>query len=469
MNIYVDEIFLAEEIKFFEECFPAPDSNVHVLHKSMFGSVTSWKDITFLVKSLCLMVLMLVKTRGSIKRLAKTKLNEFNIGSIVCSTAVRSKRLLSYSDLKFKHFFYLSVKLFKSIYAYQKSNYLIVTKRPQAFIFHDFNFTPYAEFFHLSVQLGVDTVNITGGHCDDAFFLKRYNQKYRIGHPHSIYDLKETLKNTHISQADMTKAMDTLYGWYDSGQWYAEVGTQANIIADAQFELETDKSTQVFTIFPHIFYDTTSMFGADIFADYYDWFVKLIQFAAKTEGVIWVIKRHPGNLIKDKRDNVESINEKKIVMDVLGELPPHFVFIEPESSVSTLKIIEKSDVVLTVRGTVGLEAAVLGKIVLTAGTGRYDRMGFTLDSDDEQQYFEQLNQLINKKLVVNTTNRNLALKYFFVLFFKRPFYLKGYFARFNKEQEFRLEFGVLNSDLIQSDQHKFREFILSSEIDYIGQ
>ena len=51
------------------------------------------------------------------------------------------------------------------------------------------------------------------------------------------------------------------------------------------------------------------------------------------------------------------------------------------------------DYCLTVRGTVGLEAACRGIPVLTGGTGRYDRKGFTIDSATPQQYLERIARL----------------------------------------------------------------------------
>ena len=48
----------------------------------------------------------------------------------------------------------------------------------------------------------------------------------------------------------------------------------------------------------------------------------------------------------------------------------------PDSSVSTFSLIRLMDYCLTVRGTVGLRSTIFGKLVLTAGAGRYDKFGF---------------------------------------------------------------------------------------------
>ena len=63
----------------------------------------------------------------------------------------------------------------------------------------------------------------------------------------------------------------------------------------------------------------------------------------------------------------------------IKELPPHVFFIPAESPISTFSFFGVMDYCLTVRGTIGIEAARMGIPVLTAGTGRYDRKGFTIN------------------------------------------------------------------------------------------
>jgi hypothetical protein len=75
---------------------------------------------------------------------------------------------------------------------------------------------------------------------------------------------------------------------------------------------------------------------------------------------------------------------------VFGRLPPHVKLVAPESDVSTYSLFQTADYVVTVRGTVGIEAALFGIPVVTAGTGRYDRRGFTLDSPTREEYLRKL-------------------------------------------------------------------------------
>jgi hypothetical protein len=81
------------------------------------------------------------------------------------------------------------------------------------------------------------------------------------------------------------------------------------------------------------------------------------------------------------------------------------------------------DYCLTVRGTVGIEAASFGVPVLTAGTGRYDRRGFTIDSDSRDEYLEKLAHL-QEIPRLSPAQQELAERFAYGLFVLRPFALE---------------------------------------------
>jgi CDP-glycerol glycerophosphotransferase (TagB/SpsB family) len=82
-----------------------------------------------------------------------------------------------------------------------------------------------------------------------------------------------------------------------------------------------------------------------------------------------------------------------VIEDVVGSLPDHLKLVYPDTDLSTYSLFEIADYVVTVRGTVGIEAALFGIPVVTAGTGRYAGRGFTLDSTTREQYLEKLANL----------------------------------------------------------------------------
>jgi hypothetical protein len=75
---------------------------------------------------------------------------------------------------------------------------------------------------------------------------------------------------------------------------------------------------------------------------------------------------------------------------------------------------------VTVRGTSGLEMAALGKTVITAGTGRYEGNGFTVDPVDRFSYLNILARLPDAPSP-NPEQIQLAKRYAFAIFVLKPF------------------------------------------------
>ena len=80
------------------------------------------------------------------------------------------------------------------------------------------------------------------------------------------------------------------------------------------------------------------------------------------------------------------------------------------------------DYCLTVRGTIGIEAASFGIRVLTAGTGRYDHRGFTTDSETRETYLARI-AAIETLPRLSAAEQELAERFAYGAFMLRPFAL----------------------------------------------
>ena len=153
---------------------------------------------------------------------------------------------------------------------------------------------------------------------------------------------------------------------------------------------ELDPSRRTVLVFPHIFWDGTFFWGRDLFDDYEAFFVETMKVAYRTPDVNWIVKVHPANLVKNSRDGVDGPLGEWQVLRSLGPLPPHIRVLDASTDISTLSLFEVGDVCVTVRGTVGLEAACFGLATVTAGTGRYDHLGFTIDPDTREEFLQTI-------------------------------------------------------------------------------
>ena len=211
---------------------------------------------------------------------------------------------------------------------------------------------------------------------------------------------------------------------YRTGEWYGEVGTQTNkeIVEASEIiaALGLDTTKKTAAIFPHIFWDATYFWGVDLFDNYEHWFVEVLRVAVLSPDVNWIVKIHPANIVKDARDKVTGEHsEARAIRNHFGKLPDHVKVIPANRSISTFSLLGAIDYCLTVRGTVGIEAACRGITVLTAGTGRYDGRGFTVDSQSKEEYLSRLRNLADLEAPSPDTVA-MARKYAFGLLLCRP-------------------------------------------------
>ena len=107
-----------------------------------------------------------------------------------------------------------------------------------------------------------------------------------------------------------------------------------------------------------------------------DWLNDTLKYAKENSKVYWIIKRHPlENWYRSGK--IENIIE--------GDLPSHIKIIPDGWSGNS--ILNNIDGVVTFYGTVGIEAAAKGKIVLTGTKGWYSSSGFSIFPKNKIEYF----------------------------------------------------------------------------------
>ncbi len=271
--------------------------------------------------------------------------------------------------------------------------------RPDIVCFIDRGYTPDGELFEVTLQRGAAAITMNTAHRSGYLILKRYGPHNRARHPVTLSpDSWTGIRGGRWSEERWQELYRELAECYRSGQWYDEVGTQfGKRIIDGEAlvaELGLDPSKKTAVLFAHMFWDATFFYGRDIFSDYEDWFVESLKAAAANDRLNWIVKIHPANLVKSQRDGYAGEHVEEVaVRRTLGELPPHIKLLSPETPISTFSLFDFMDYCITVRGTVGIEAACFGVPVITAGTGRYDGLGFTVDHQGREDYLATLGRL----------------------------------------------------------------------------
>jgi hypothetical protein len=146
--------------------------------------------------------------------------------------------------------------------------------------------------------------------------------------------------------------------------------------------MDLDISKKNIVIMPHAFSDFPHI-ADGLYTDYYIWLVELLNVVKKIHNVNWLIKPHPTSYI---------FNETGVVETLLADLGASNVKVVP-NDMNTASVKDIADVILTVRGTPGLEFATFGIPVVTAGKGCYSGYGLDVEPTSKQNYINIINNL----------------------------------------------------------------------------
>ncbi len=371
----------------------------------------------------------------------------------------------------------VAAALSDSLDALECARAVMADLNPNAILLAENAYTPFGELFDLAVQKDIPVFLWNTTQTPGTVFVKRFHAGNASEHPYGLS--LETWE--HMQAMDWTPAHeDRLFAvmndGYESGQWFASVGTQVGTRVYDRTALATklglDPEKKTVLLFPHMFWDATFAWGEDLFEDYEDWFVRVLHAAAANDALNWVIKVHPANRVKAARDGIAGASSESLaIRRELGDPPPHIHLIEPDSDISTASVFAVGDYCLTVRGTVGVEAACRGIRTLTAGTGRYDRRGFTSDFDQIDTYLTALSELQDMPPMTEA-EITLARRYAYAAFVGRALPLDSLDFAFRNDATATMDARLLPADrealLDAPDARRIGDWIASGSDDLMA-
>lgn len=414
---------------------------------------------------------------SSVSNVVKIAVDRIGCGKFAVSTLMRKKRTgsLDFNDRK-THFELgnmLSVS-FQNAHAAKK---IINTLNPDALVLVDRGYSRSGELFDESINNQIPVFTWNSGHKNNTLILKKYTSKNKNVHPSSLSEENwNKLKEMKWEEKHWNILKSELDSCYKSGEWYSEVGTQVNNISFNKMQLidilKLNPKLKTAIIYPHIFWDATFFWGDDLFENYEDWFIQTVKEAISNDKVNWIIKVHPANLVKDNRDKYFGKHSEIIAINkITDKLPDNIKVIPAETNISTYSLFDIMDYCLTVRGTIGIESACFGIPTITAGSGRYDNLGFTIDSNTREEYLSKIKN-IEKNNKLTTKQTELARRYAFGVFIGRPTHLESIKISYkkNKTADLKVDFAfdTLEELFKSNDLDSISRWIESGDEDYFN-
>jgi hypothetical protein len=349
---------------------------------------------------------------------------------------------------------------------------------PDVVVFNEKNYAGFGSIYDLALARSANVIQfvMSGIHWRDALIFKRFTDETRRVHPTSLssesWERVRALDWTPEREAELREEFALRYGGEhlhpDAG---LQAGKEIKSADDVRAQLGLDPAKKTAVIFSHVLWDANMFFGEDLFEDQETWLVESVRAACANDALNWVVKLHPANRYKS---DAADLNDAIAIREALGELPGHVQLLWPETDINTYSLFSVADIGVTIRGTIGMELPVFGIPTLTAGTGRYSGLGFTIDSATAAEYLEQLAHAHEIEPLDDDTVL-LAKRHAYALFRMRPFRFTTYRSHFMPPERLRhplshnLELTVRSARELEGavDLREFATWALGSELDYL--
>ncbi|WP_150288039.1 hypothetical protein [Rhabdaerophilum calidifontis] len=336
---------------------------------------------------------------GSIAEVAALELEGFRTGRNALSAVFRRRRAgqIDLADPALRE--EVLGEIAASLRAAATMRRLVGALRPDRALFNERGYTPAGEVFDACLLAGCEAVQWFGAPSSESLMYTRYRLDNRGMHPMALAPATwAAIKARPWSEADDAAVLARIRRNYTGGGWYnrqkLQEGKVALSPAETRAALDLPPGKPVAVIFAHILYDATFFYGESLFADYQEWLVETVRHAIANPALTWIVKVHPVNVWRSKMDGaaMEQL-EAAALARAFGALPDHVRLMPADTPVNTASLYAITDYGLTVRGTVGMELPCFGVPVVTAGTGRYSGLGFTLDPPTRAEFADLLGRL----------------------------------------------------------------------------
>jgi hypothetical protein len=141
---------------------------------------------------------------------------------------------------------------------------------------------------------------------------------------------------------------------------------------------------QIVPIFTNVVYDTSQVHANVVFPHMFAWLDMMLEIIHAHPQTLFVIRAHPDEMRPGTR-KLSNESVRQWVQDHAADRLPNVVFIDSQEYISSYELIQRSRFVIVYNSSIGMEAALLGKVVLCAGKARYTQypiVDFPLTQED---------------------------------------------------------------------------------------
>jgi hypothetical protein len=323
--------------------------------------------------------------------------DKVDIGEHIYDNFLRKELLATNRKLSVKYLLYV----YRGCYYYYRSKYILKNKGVTDIIVNAMVYTN-AILMKAAVNLNREiTIWNTEIFSVDKFSVSKVSSLNCVNEiPNNrIVKLKyiEIMKS-YLNKKNIDKVFEN---YYKRPVWITKEDCAVDI------DISYDKSRKNIFIFSHAFNDAIRYANNIIFSDYYIWLEETLEILSSNNNINIFIKPHPDEHkyhYKKKAiyiyDNLNSRNTEANI---------YFA-----DNLTNDSIFSIADAIITVCGTIGIEAPCFGIPVMSASKTYYDEVKITVNSHNFEEYKQNLMQIHRLKKLSNEKRYMAKLTYLFI-------------------------------------------------------
>jgi len=220
---------------------------------------------------------------------------------------------------------------------------------------------------------------------------------------------------------------------------------------DASFLQKASGFKQIVPVFTNVIFDTSQPHANTVFDNMFQWLDMVLEAIKSHRETLFVIRAHPDEL-RVRKSSRETVQGWVKWHEVQKE--PNIVFVNPNETLSSYELIQKSKFVMIYNSTIGLEASIMGGAVLCAGKARFTQYPTVFFPQSVDAYRLELEKFLNEeKTKVPAEFKRNARKFLYYQLFRTSLPFGDFLEPSVRTTQTRLKTFEL-SELLMSDAIK---------------
>jgi hypothetical protein len=174
---------------------------------------------------------------------------------------------------------------------------------------------------------------------------------------------------------------------------------------DGDLLQKANEFDQIVPVFTNVIFDTSQIHANTVFPTMFSWMDLVHELIKVHPETLFVIRAHPDELRsgKQSRESVPGWIDRHGVDQL-----PNVVFVGPKEYLSSYELIQRSKFVMVYNSSIGLEAALMGKVVLCGGKARYTQYEIVSFPDTPAEYRRKAEEFLSAEGALEIPEQNMV-------------------------------------------------------------